>query len=678
MIVGDLKQAIMGFQGADPRLLEAIENRHRDVADPLTSNWRTQAGLMGFINAIGAGLFGERYIPLTPQRKESRKTSLERIVFATKPRSGAQTIRAQAVGHRIRELLNDSSLTFPDRHTNKARPLRGSDIAVMCPTNRMLASYAETLRAMGIMVRLPAEGWFSTRPVQILWHALSFVANTDDKHAALYMAVTELGSLTLQEGLTQLMDQGSVHDPVLDRLTEVASHGQERSLYAQVTDTIHALGLLDLVATWPEGEQDRANLLRFPAEAAEYVDANREALASGGYYGSVLPSFLAWLSAKSETADKQPDARVIDEEAIELTTWHSSKGREWPVVFVCGLDKEIIGKPPSLSLSYDSFEELSALLDRAQITYSPKFDVPESTERFAEVLQAEATEEARRVLYVALTRARERLILEWPTYLLEKDSRSQFSLLVESCGISEDGDSLNVGDKRFDCVTINGGSELPASSGASSAPKNLPLYGRRAITPNAATVSLTPENRTPSSHTIDPEPWEQGEITIEKYGPGIDLQIGLERTDLGSYLHRCFEVLPSQPDALGALEAETGVTLSKSEARDVSNAVASFEQWIQERFSPHAIQRELPILAIDMDGVVVSGIVDYLVFTTTGVWIVDHKSNRTDDRVGSMSTYRGQLETYAHALKQAGHTVCGIAINLIRFGEFTILSGNQI
>ena len=66
--VGDLKQAIMGFQGADPRLFDALIQQNQDVSKPLTSNWRSQPDLMHFINAIGPGLFGENYVPLTPQR----------------------------------------------------------------------------------------------------------------------------------------------------------------------------------------------------------------------------------------------------------------------------------------------------------------------------------------------------------------------------------------------------------------------------------------------------------------------------------------------------------------------------------------------------------------------------------------------------------------------------------
>ena len=93
-----------------------------------------------------------------------------------------------------------------------------------------------------------------------------------------------------------------------------------------------------------------------------------------------MQTFLAWLAARVELkdGDQQPEPRVLDEDAIVLTTWHSAKGREWPVVAVCGLDKEVKAKLPDLGLGYASFEDLSKLLEVARIEYAPKFAAPET------------------------------------------------------------------------------------------------------------------------------------------------------------------------------------------------------------------------------------------------------------------------------------------------------------
>ena len=87
IVVGDLKQAIMGFQGADPRLFDALQVQSAAACEPLTRNWRSQPRLMAFVNAIGPGLFGADYVPLTPQRADSQPVPLE-IVFLV-DRSGS-------------------------------------------------------------------------------------------------------------------------------------------------------------------------------------------------------------------------------------------------------------------------------------------------------------------------------------------------------------------------------------------------------------------------------------------------------------------------------------------------------------------------------------------------------------------------------------------------------------
>jgi ATP-dependent helicase/nuclease subunit A len=196
----------------------------------------------------------------------------------------------------------------------------------------MLADYADTLRALGLAVRLQADGWYTSRAVEIARAALAYVANPADRHAALYLAVTELGSLTLRAGLEQLMQAGRITEPLLERLDALAAGSVERTVYAIVADTLAALELFDAVAQWPDGDQARANLLRLLAAAGEFMDANREALAHGGFHGSGVQTFLAWLAVAVERkeGDRQAEARVLDEDAIELTTWHAAKGREWP------------------------------------------------------------------------------------------------------------------------------------------------------------------------------------------------------------------------------------------------------------------------------------------------------------------------------------------------------------
>ena len=67
-----------------------------------------------------------------------------------------------------------------------------------------------------------------------------------------------------------------------------------------------------------------------------------------------------------------------------------------------------------MSAEFDGFDDLGNVLSHANLSYLPKFDAPETQAVFAEAHQAQGEQEAARKLYVALTRARDRLILALP------------------------------------------------------------------------------------------------------------------------------------------------------------------------------------------------------------------------------------------------------------------------
>ena len=594
LVVGDLKQAIMGFQGADPRLLEALERNYPDQTQPLERNWRSQARLMDIVNALGPVLFGTDYRPLKPQRQASFSKPLEIVTFAKTVRSQWHRVRASHIALQLKEHLAAGN-RIVDRDTGLERALRGSDIAVLCRTHSVLAAYAEALADSGLRVNYQADGWLSSRAVQIAWYALAYLANSADRHAALYLAVTELGSLRLDEGLRQLMEGGCVEDPVLRKLEALAEGVADRTVYALVADTLAALGLFDEVARWPDGNQARANLLRLLGEAGTFMDSNREALALSGYHGTGVQTFLAWLNAKAEDDDTQPAAGVIDEHAIVLKTWHSAKGLEWPVVAVCGLEQPIRARLPHLGLSYKSFDDLPAILDNVEIEYWPKYAAPEHNSE-AEVLQEHASfVESRRLLYVALTRARDKLILEWPEFLADRKPNPRtgqvtptvWSILAECCSVDKEACEFDVDGQRFPCTVIEGSHKLPDDfdSAEDSQELELEAIGRRAIVRGGAQGKLTPDSVAPSMLASDPEAHDAAPaLQTERYGEGLDAEVGLSGKDLGTYLHRCFEVLGAKPELAGRLAELTGVEADPDAVERIAVAVANFETWLANGF----------------------------------------------------------------------------------------------
>ncbi|MFC1552105.1 UvrD-helicase domain-containing protein [Candidatus Latescibacterota bacterium] len=675
-VVGDLKQAIMGFQGADPQLFDALMQHNQKVSSPLTKNWRSQPRLMEFINAISPGLFGESYISLDPKGNESELDPLEVVSFPDKAKNGQHAIRAVYVGQRLKELLEDPNQKVVDVRTQEYRRLRGGDIALLCPTHNMLIQYANILRSIGLRVRLQEDDWFMSRVIKIMWNALAYVSNPADRHAALYLSVTELGSLSLKEALSQLMDDGKIKEPLLEKLDKLTSEVADRTVYALVIDTISSLGLFDIISVWPHGEQERANLLRLKSEASEFMNANKEALASGGFHGSGVQSFLAWLSSKVQGKDSnnQPDPRVLDEDAIELVTWHSSKGREWSVVGVCGLDKKIRTNLPNLNIGYSTFEDLSQILDYAQVEYSPSFAAPETNDLFKADLKISAETNARRLLYVAMTRARNKLILEWPSYLEGKDNLTYWSIIAQELGVKCEDGLLVINEKSFPCIIKQGGSDLPVDGDINSTPEKmlLPTIGRRAIKRGPLPEILTHDSIAPSKLLALNNNKEHLDLMVERYGDGLDIEIGLTGATLGIFLHRCFEVLGANPEAAKRLPEITNTDISEDALKKITSNIEGFEDWLQQNYKIKYIDRELPLLTLDESGSFISGTADMVIHMIDGVWIIDHKSDQVDDVKSSYNSYRPQLEYYIKALASEGIKVLGVGINFIRRTEVVL------
>ena len=289
------------------------------------------------------------------------------VSFATKAKKDQHPVRAVAVGERFRALLEDPTQTIEDRHTKQTRRLKGGDIAVLCPTHDMLAKYAEVLRAQGHRVRLQADGWYASRAVQIALHALAYLANP---------ARSACGAVSRGHGARVAHAAGGARAADGSRADRGAAAREARSAGRRGggADRVHAGGGGDRGARavrYRDALAGRRAAAREPAAAArprrrEFMDANREALAYGGFHGSGVQTFLAWLEARVELkdGDRQPEPRVLDEDAIVLTTWHSAKGREWPVVAVCGLDKRSRASCRTWGSGYASFEDLSRLLER--------------------------------------------------------------------------------------------------------------------------------------------------------------------------------------------------------------------------------------------------------------------------------------------------------------------------
>jgi ATP-dependent helicase/nuclease subunit A len=630
---------------------------------------------MEIVNEISAGMFGSNYTKLTPKADiPSQLSPLEAVCFEGK---GIQPgVQAQHIAARIKAILEDEKPGVYDPRLKKNRPVRGGDIAILGFTHSRLKTYAEALSTIGIRSQLEQEGWFHSRPVQLLFHGLSYVADPGDTHAALYLAVTELGNDDLHTATRALLNGQPLRFPLIDRLASVAENKEDLTVDALVAQTIDAMELYDVTSTWHDTAQARAILLRFHSEAEAFVRTDREALAGGGFYGSGLKTFLAWLQRNLEekNGDRQPTAHVHDEDAVRLITWHAAKGMEWPIVVVTTLDRKIEGRLPSMDIDYTGFDDLSVVLDNARIQYSPKFSADETNEQFKDPLDKKAKLEGLNLLYVALTRAKEQLILEWPQNLANSSKYTFWHLLCDSAEMDLDANQMIVGGIAFPCRVTAADRESPAAFEEPVSPLSqaLPVLGRRALQVSSAPGKLTPVFLIPSSLHDQDTAQESMAITTYQYGPPIEMTLtsGAER---GLIVHRAIELIGQQvPHDLAC--SSMGLSPDDPDWHLLLSATELFIQALSTRFQPTALHWEAPVVSENKSGSVISGTIDLLVEAKDGYWIVDHKSDETDNREDRFLRYWPQLNCYATALSEGmGQDVVGVAIHWVCYGEISVL-----
>jgi ATP-dependent helicase/nuclease subunit A len=682
LLVGDAKQSIMGFQGADPRLTDELAKQFPGNTTPLDNNWRSDPRIMHFVNDISARMFGENYNPLEAQRPETGHPCLEFVRVSQGRSSKKPNSRPeQHIAARVKVIL-DGHTIVADRHSNLIDPemriVRPGDIAILCQTHLQAARYADRLQEIGIPVRINRKGWLSSPSVIAAKNALAFVADTTDTHAALCLLTLGPRAMPLQEALSALADGVLLDVAELQSLVNLANAAVATPLSILVPQVIAHAGIRDWSNSLPDAIQMRADLLRLEGEVANFEDSHRDMKAAAGFYGQTAPVFLGWLESQRDERnfDRHPDPSSGSIDGVEIITWHASKGREWNIVFVVGLDDKIEEKPGTMRAEFEDFSDLDNVLSKAILRYTPGLPLKDKRDVFIEARRLSAEEEARRLLYVALTRARDYLIIEWPDFKLKKKSEGPgpgnfAEMLVLECELEIHAGQVTVGEAAYPARSLQCTGEPPAEFDASVSVATDVMVGFGELRDMPET-EISPWRIRPSQllaqDATTPRPIESVDlgapVNVDEDGYG---QAALR----GTAWHLVFRAVMIRPDLL---ERACQVTGMESE---VANAIEAQAQAMKGWLNGMGYDRfhlELPLQIEESSGAQINAIIDLLAEGDDGFIIVDHKSGLIDDLGAGHSIYRPQLEAYAAALARQfpEKSIQGLAINWMRSGMVTM------
>lgn len=357
-------------------------------------------------------------------------------------------LEALAIAARIKQLKG--SLKVMEKSTGELRPVRYSDMVILLrTTSGWDEEFKKILEQQGIPVYITSKtGYFGALEVQELLQFLRVLDNPRQDIPLFGVMQSVFGGFT-QEEIAQIRSGGEGHSrkrmTLYEALKEVAqssrtveegeetsageSAGEETELsqkadtflqridhyrnltpYTSIRDLLQRIlddhDYLNYVTALPTGSKRRANVEMLLTKASAFEKTS--------YFG--LFHFIRYMEQLEKYDVDYGEADTLDENAdvVRIMSIHKSKGLEFPVVFVSGLSKRFNMQDANQSLIVDM--DLGVAVDYVDSVRRIKNKTLRRTVLSAKMKEDNLAEELR-VLYVALTRAREKLIL---TAVLDK------------------------------------------------------------------------------------------------------------------------------------------------------------------------------------------------------------------------------------------------------------------
>lgn len=442
-IVGDEKQAIYGFRGADIDVF--ARSRRRILAEPagkevaLGVTYRTHTPLVEKTNAIFEPVLGSLHQALESGRTDELTTAPPYITAGRveKPKGAAHSrpniVEAHHIAEKIKATLDSGTHVF-DKRLNASRRVEYSDIAVLSRKWSPLGKLLEVLSAEGIpAVNTGGGNLLNTHEARDAAALLNFLAEPTDG----IPLVAVLRSPFFGISDEQLFDAA---ENVRGGATwwEVVRRRPEFELAVSVLEDLKAArnrhSAADILRMADRRTGYRAVLANLPHGQRREADwqgmidllAQMERRGQGGLF-DVVRHLGQLAAAETEVPRPQIDAG----NAVTLMTIHKAKGLEWPIVFVCAMSEQGGGKWSDVKIDKDLGAVLRPDVDE------PSKNGPAIYKLFDIRRQEREQEEAKRLLYVAVTRGRDRVHLTSAEGGKGKD-RELLLPGFEAAGLAED------------------------------------------------------------------------------------------------------------------------------------------------------------------------------------------------------------------------------------------------
>ena len=459
LVVGDRKQSIYGFRGADVGVFAELAvglagtparealgipagvtwEPREPLADfcALRHNRRSVREVLAFANAFSARrfrpgdpppqLFEIEYVPSTEDLLVPPERGLADLDSPLKPRTtwlrirpkGSSSTRleeALVIAGRIRSIPTDVGI----RVGKDARPARWRDMAILATTNGMLDAAAFALAQAEVPYVVAGKSFFRTREVRDLAAMLALVLDPADRLAMLEVLrgpwvgahdETLIGLTRAGDGLAPPFGWTDPPHDDLVRVEDRVGLAETSSLVAELArcagrlgpgailrEAVRARALDEVLAALPRGAQRVANVRKLLAIADRHNDAR---------------AFRKWLDDASEQELAESEAATFseDDDAVRLLTVHASKGLDFPIVFVPEIGAALPRSEKGVArIALGAGDDPNVLAVRAADEGGLVLEPPSFASIYATTRRRERAER-QRLAYVAITRAADAMFL---------------------------------------------------------------------------------------------------------------------------------------------------------------------------------------------------------------------------------------------------------------------------
>ena len=709
--VGDIKQSIYRFRLADPGIFVGKQQKWKPHPQPapspatlaLDANFRSAPGVIAGINylfevfftqGLGGVPYGDGQRLVVGGDKSAAYQGLCEIDVI----DGADTAGdAAVIAGRIAEMVKTG---FAVRGKEGVRPCRYEDFCILLRGRKGFADYEGALRTAGIPVFADSAADLLDEPhIRPFAALLRVIDNPAQDIPLAAVLLSPMFPYTADDlvALRRARPNGSLYGavlggeqvrfaPFIEALAEYRRLARTLPVEELLGELLARTGYLAAVGALPDGLRCREDLLSFTAWAA-------------GTGRAGLPALIRAMDAAAHNGGlNQSAGGQTRPGCVSIMTVHRSKGLEFPVVFVADTAHQ-----------FNQSDAVRPVLTHSRLGVGVMLRAPRAAKRFktlpyaalAQAIRTETLSEEMRVLYVALTRAQDALIITVP--LKRTDSALKLPALCAAAEATGPESMRGMGSWAGWLLTA---AMLHPGSDALWARTNFLPHHRKTGVPLDIRLLPLPDQTgqppTPPAAAADPAlvaqlqasfAWQSPRAALEKVPAKVSVSavahaarpVALERpaflqksgmtgAERGTAIHAFMQSVPFDgpaPDLAAEVQRQTGLQLLDAALADKLDldAVRPFFDsavWRRIRLARRILREEPFITALPAADitpaaqqgsaagaeVLVQGIADLVLVFDEHAEILDYKTDRSRDAQYYIDEYAAQLRLYRRAFAQ--------------------------